>query len=109
MDGVGTKRVFEDDQIIVWYLELAPTEQCRPHTHRLDYVARVIAGATLEVFGPAGESLYTVVREPGEAMTFQVAGDQVIAESGSRVIPATHSVKNIGSQTFKEVLVEFKR
>ena len=109
MSGVGTQKVFEDDRVIVWHLDLEPGEQGRQHTHELDYVARVVAGSTLEVLGPNGELLYKVERESGEAINFRIAGDQVTSNfSESSPIPATHSVKNVGTRTFKEVLIEFK-
>ena len=65
MAGVGTQKVFEDDQIIVWHLDLEPGEQGERHTHELDYVIRILSGSTLEVSGPNGELLDTVELEAG--------------------------------------------
>ena len=110
MGGVGTQKIFEDDRVILWRLDLEPGEQGKQHTHELDYVARVMAGSTLEVLGPGGESLYVVKREPGDAITFRIVGDHVLANgAGATPVPATHSVRNIGDRTFKEVIVEFKQ
>ena len=52
MVGVGTQKVFEDDRVIVWHLDLEPGEQGERHTHTLDYVIRVLSGSTLEVCAP---------------------------------------------------------
>jgi quercetin dioxygenase-like cupin family protein len=52
MAGVGTRKVFEDDRVIVWHLDLEPGQQGERHTHKLDYVVRVLSGSTLEVAGP---------------------------------------------------------
>ena len=109
MAGVGTKKVFEDDRVIVWHLDLEPGEQGDRHTHRLDYVVRVVAGSTLEVSGPSGEFLDTVELESGGAVAFRVVGDQIISDRpGYPTVPATHSARNVGKTTFKEVLIEFK-
>ena len=109
MAGVGTQKVFEDDRVIVWHLDLEPGEHGGTHTHKLDYVVRVISGSTLEVFGPKGESLYTVELEAGGAVQFRIDGKQIVSDRpGYPAVPATHSAKNIGTNTFREVLIEFK-
>ena len=41
MAGVGTQKVFENDRVIVWHLDLEPAEQGQRHMHELDYVVRV--------------------------------------------------------------------
>ena len=109
MAGVGTRKVFENDRVNVWHLDLEPGQQCEQHTHHLDYVIRVLSGSTLEVFGPNGELLDTVELESGGAVSFRVDGDQIVADRpGYPVVPATHSAKNVGTTIFREVLIEFK-
>jgi hypothetical protein len=109
MSGVGTQKVFENDRVIVWHLDLEPGEQGERHTHKLDYVVRVLAGSTLEVSGPDGEFLDTVEIESGGAVSFRIDGDQILADRpGYPAVPATHSAKNIGPNTFREILIEFK-
>lgn len=109
MSGIGTNKVYEDDRVVVWHLDLEPGEQCELHTHELDFSARVLSGSTLEVYGQDGELLYSVKRTAEETMNFRMEGDQVVSDlpdhSGA---PATHSVRNVGSDTFREVLIEFK-
>ena len=110
MAGVGTQKVFESDRIVVWHLDLEPGEQVDRHTHELDYVVRIVSGSTLEVFGPDGESLDIVELEAGETTSFRVDGDQIVADRpGYPAVPATHSARNVGSDTFREVLIEFKK
>lgn len=109
MAGVGTKKVFEDDRVIVWHLDLEPGQHGERHTHKLDYVVRILAGSTLEVFGPEGELLDTVELEAGGAVSFRIQGDQILADRpGYPAVPVTHSARNVGSTTFREILVEFK-
>lgn len=110
MAGVGTKKVFENDRVIVWHLDLEPGERGTRHTHDLDYVVRVISGSTLEVFGPKDELLDTVELESGGAVSFRIEGDQIVADRpGYPAVPVTHSARNVGTDTFREVLIEFKR
>ena len=109
MAGVGTRKVFENDRVIVWHLDLEPGEQGDLHTHKLDYVVRVLSGSTLEVSGPDGELLYAVEREAGGALSFRMEGDQIVSDrSGYPAVPATHAARNVGENTFREVLIEFK-
>jgi beta-alanine degradation protein BauB len=109
MSEVGTQKVFEDDRVIVWHLDLEPGQHGAMHTHTLNYVVRVVSGSTLEVFGPKNELLYNVELEAGAAVAFEVSGDQIISDRpGYPAVPATHSAKNVGSNTFREVLIEFK-
>ena len=109
MAGVGTQTVFENDRVVVWNLDLEPGEQGDRHTHKLDYVVRVVSASTLEVQGPDGSVLDTVDFESGGAVSFRIDGDQIIADRpGYPVVPVTHSARNVGTSTFREVLIEFK-
>ena len=109
MAGVGTKKVFENEHVTVWHLDLAPGEHGAEHTHALDYVVRVLNGSTLQIYGAGAMLLDTVTLESGGAVSFRVAGDSIIADRpGYPTVPATHSAKNIGTTTFREVLIEFK-
>ena len=109
MAGVGTQKVFENERIAVWHLDLEPGEQVERHTHKLDYVVRIVSGSTLEVFGPSGESLDTVKLEAGAAVSFRIDGDQIVSDRpGYPAVPATHSARNVGASTFREVFIEFK-
>ncbi len=101
--------VYEDERVRVWHLDLEPGEHGNRHTHELDYAVRVVSGSSLEVYGPDGELLDTVELESGGAVSFRVQGDVIVADRpGYPAVPVTHSAKNIGTSTFREVLVEFK-
>ena len=101
MSGVGTKLVFEDDRVIVWHLDLESGQHGALHTHTLNYVVRVVSGSTLEVFGPDNELLYIVELEAGAAVAFTVDGERIVSDRpGYPAVPATHSVKNVGTETF---------
>ncbi len=103
------QKVFENDRVIVWHLDLEPGEQGARHTHELDYVVHVVSGSTLEVSGPEGELLYKVELEAGGAVNFRMDGDQIVSDRPEYpAVPATHSARNVGENTFREVLIEFK-
>ncbi len=109
MAGVGTQKVFENERVIVWHLDLEPGEEGERHSHELDYIVRILSGSTLEVFGPSGELLDTVEFEAGGAVSFRIDGDQIVSDRpGYPTVPATHSARNVGANTFREVLIEFK-
>jgi hypothetical protein len=70
----------------------------------------VLSGSTLEVSGPDGEFLDTVEIESGGAVSFRIHGDQILSDRpGYPAVPATHSARNIGANTFREILIEFKK
>ena len=52
---------------------------------------------------------YTVELDAGAATSFRMDGEHIVSDRpGYRPIPATHSVRNVGANTFREVLIEFK-
>ena len=44
LGDIGSKLLFEDDEIRIWELRLAPGEESSPHQHRCDYVIVDVAG-----------------------------------------------------------------
>ena len=109
MAGVGTRKRFENERVVVWDLDLEPGEQVGPHTHVLDYVVRILSGSVLEVFDGAGGSLGRVELEAGGAVCFRIDGDRIVSDRpGYPVVPKTHSARNVGTETYREVLIEFK-
>ncbi len=78
MAEVGTRKVFENDQIIVWELELEPSERLPLHTHSRDYFVYVIRGSTIEVFDADGNLTHTLHPQDRETLSLQVEGKQLI-------------------------------
>jgi quercetin dioxygenase-like cupin family protein len=93
MADVGTKVIFEDDEIKVWNLIIDPGEASGLHTHDHNYFYYVVEGATLEICREDG-TLNTVTMQ---------TGDVVGGVEGS-----THDAKNIDDKRFRNVLVEVK-
>ena len=93
MAEVGTRVIFEDDEVKVWNLIIDPGEASGVHTHKNNYFYYVVEGTTLEIYREDG-TMDTVTMEPGTV---------VGGKEGS-----THDAKNIGDTRFRNVLVEVK-
>lgn len=107
MAGVGTTKLFENDDVIVWDFRLEPGESTAVHTHELPYFFRVVAGSTLAVTASDGSPLADIDFRTGSTHSLALDGADLVTAEGARV-PATHAAKNIGSSTYHEVLVELK-
>lgn len=106
-NGVGTGKLFENEDIVVWDFRLAPGESTGSHTHDLPYFFRVLAGSTLAISDGDGEPLGDVPFEPGDTRSVTIDGDDLLSSKGVRV-PRTHTAKNIGSTDYHEILIELK-
>ena len=109
MAGVGSKVVFEDDKIKVWEFNLEPGEQTGTHTHELEYVFYVINGSTLEVFDADNHFVTPLEFNDGDVLPLRLEGDElVVIGNESLRVPATHSARNAGVTTYREILIEKK-
>lgn len=100
---VGTKRLFENDRVVVWEMRLAPGEKEQIHEHKHDYVMVQISGdrvaADLE---PECKGTWAALA--GQRIEGDVANGQVLfAEKGG-----IEAAVNIGQETFYEIIVELK-
>ncbi len=93
MADVGTKVIFEDDEIKVWNLIIDPGETSGLHTHNHNYFYYVVEGTTLEIH-----------RENGMVNTVTMRSGEVVSGTEG----STHNAKNIGDTRFRNVLVEVK-
>jgi len=109
MAGVGSNVVFEDDKIKVWEFNLEPGEQTPVHTHELEYIFYVINGTTLEVFDADGKPLQPLILSDGDVVALRLEGDELVVIGDESVrVPATHSARNGGPATYREILIEKK-
>jgi hypothetical protein len=111
MAGVGTEKVFENDKVIVWNFELQAGEETPVHTHERAYMWYAINGAPLQIFDESGNDLGTLDVPTGAIYSLKYDSGylEVISEVGKGVrVPATHKARNVGSQPYREVLVEYK-
>lgn len=106
MSGVGTKKVFENDRVIVWEMTLEPGESTGLHTHENEYFFQVISGSTLETVSSHGASLGEFDFSTGSTHYLKLEGDELVY--GDLRVPAEHEAKNVGSSRYYEILVELK-
>ncbi len=92
MADVGTKLIFENEQVRVWEFTLEPGQVIESHKHECDYLFYPIEGATLEVMRDSG--VKQVALNAGEVY-FRKGGD-------------THAARNVDDHRYHEVLVELK-
>ncbi len=109
MGEVGTKKLFEDERIVVWEFALEPGERTPCHTHDKDYMWYVIEGSMLEVFGADGRPLGSFEARTGEVFSIDCRGNELVSNDGRGLrVPATHSARNAGGTRYREILVEKK-
>jgi hypothetical protein len=104
IDGqVGTKKLFENDRVVVWEMRLAPGEKEKIHEHTNDYVMVQITGDRVAgVFEP--ESKGTWAEYAGRSLEGDVSnGNVIFAEKGG-----IEAAENIGKEPFYEIIVELK-
>jgi hypothetical protein len=91
---IGTEMIFEDDQVRIWTIDLAPGEEAPFHTHLLDYTTITIEGDMVERINADGSR------------------DRIPAQAGAvtRWYQSTqrHGLKNVGSRRFRNIIVEVK-
>jgi beta-alanine degradation protein BauB len=106
MADIATKKLFENEKIVVWEMVLEPGQSSGLHTHSNSYLFHVLEGSTCEVTDKEGKSCGALTMEPGFTMFFQLGGKELVA--GDFRIPVTHSARNLGATRFREILVETK-
>lgn len=91
---VATRVLFENQDVKVWEMDLAPGETCGLHRHTMDYILYILSGADIGVEAPGQKPF-----------SFNVKA------RGTYFVPAggAESAHNAGSTRFFEALVELKR
>lgn len=111
MSGVGSQRLFENDQIIVWDFILEAGEASPVHTHEHDYMYYVTEGSRLALSDAAGALLGEFDVEAGAVFELKLQGETITIVSeafNGFAMPVTHRVANIGTSRYREILVETK-
>ena len=96
---VGTKVVFENDQVRVWVLKLAPGERSAIHQHDLDHLLIQIRGDRIAV-EPEADAGGT----HRDYMEAEVIPGMVVHVPKGGIETAV----NVGADPYYEVLVELK-
>lgn len=96
MHPVGSKILFEDDQVRIWEASVAPGESLPIHLHDLDYVTVALTEGDVEVYEADG-----TVRKG-----HRVAGDVQVTKVGAG---QTHVLKNVGTGPYVNRIIELKQ
>ncbi len=100
---VGTKKLFENDRVVVGEMRLAPGEQELVHEHTNDYVMVQIAGDRVAAdFEPGCKGTWSEFagrRREGDVFN----GNVLFAEKGG-----IEAAVNVGTEEFYEIIVELK-
>ena len=94
---VGTKMLLSNDVVNVWDFRIAPKQQCHLHQHLLDYFFVNLKPSQTQALDETNQLL--------GAPQFQEAMQLTYVELAS---PAIHAVLNVGTEEFKQIIVEFK-
>lgn len=109
--NVGTEKIFENDKVIIWNFELKPGEETPMHRHDKSYVWYAIQGAPLDLEDDKGNNLGVLEVPTNSVFNIKCDGGEleVLSEVGKGAkIPVTHKAKNVGKETYREILIEFK-
>ena len=92
---VATRMIFDNDDVRVWEMDLAPGAVCGLHHHTMDYVLFILSGANVGAQAPGGRKM----------MPFPVRS------RATYFVPAggIESAHNMGDTRFFEALFELKR
>lgn len=96
--GVGSQILFEDDNVRIWELKLAPGEASDLHRHAYDYYLVIMAGDLVAGIPPKSTGMEPFVG--------------VVPANGNTVpVPkgGFEWALNVGTKTYHEILIELKK
>lgn len=96
-ENVGTKLLFENDQVRVWDLTLAPGESTGMHRHQHDYFYVVIGGGQLQGVNADGTKGDPRLMNDGDVRWRDVNGEDI------------HEAINAGDGPWRNIIVEMKK
>lgn len=94
---VGTRLLFENDQVRVWDLRLEPGQSTGLHRHSTDYFYLVIGEGTLQGKSADGSLKEAKSMSDGEVQFRHIDGEEV------------HEAINVGDQPWRNIVVELKK
>ena len=98
LGGVGTTVLYEDDDVRIWEMKLAPGEASDLHHHEHDYFLVIDSGDLVAGVPPKGSPMDLFVgKVPPDGNTVRVPKG------------GTEWAVNVGTKTYHEILIELKR
>ena len=97
---IGSKIVYEDDRVRVWFLKLDPGERSAIHRHEHDYLLMMVAGDRI-----------AVIPEPDTVSEYTDYYEAAVQPGRVDCIPAggIETAYNPGAERYHEVIVELKQ
>jgi len=99
-ENVGTKLMYENEQVRVWDLALAPGDSLEKHIHRTDYFFIVESGGLIRFSNPDDSSDFRDVQFEDDQVTFREVGP-----SGK----VDNRLTNIGTKHHRNYVIELKQ
>jgi beta-alanine degradation protein BauB len=100
LGDVATTKLFENDRVRVWAMELDPGHSSDVHEHTLDYLLIQLDGDKIAgIFEPDTKGPYP----PGTVEGDVTSGNVIYIERGG-----IETAKNTGQRRYREILVELK-
>lgn len=99
-EQVGTKLLFENEQVRVWELAVAPGESLDAHLHQLDYVYIVPSGGILR---------FTDSKDPNSFHDTTFQDGQVSFVSVSEEGRVDGHLTNVGDKPHLNYIIELKK
>jgi quercetin dioxygenase-like cupin family protein len=93
LGAIGSRIIFENEQVRVWELAVEPGRSKGWHRHDLPYVIVPMTGGDIEI-----ESINGTVVRPKESV-----GEAIWRDAGE-----VHDLRNLGRATYRNVLIELK-
>ena len=105
------KKIYENDEVIIWDYTLEPGERSGVHTHEKNYTFIVTQASELKELDGHGNYVEAPPLKKGDIFSYNISEDNttlldMIGNSLSQ--PSTHEAVNIGDSTYKEILIEYK-
>src|SRR5437867_10045571 len=99
LGDVATRRLFENERVRIWEMDLAPGARSDTHRHEVDYVLVQIEGDRI-----------AAMPEPdtGGAYREYVEADVVPGRARYITRGGIETAINIGQQRYREILIELK-
>lgn len=94
-EELGQQLLLANDRVRVWLDVVAPGEAQPVHTHRSPYLSVTLTPTHAQVLEPDGTVRYDVDRPAGEATWF-----------GPDRVPTTHTMRNVGEEEVRVLIVE---
>lgn len=105
------KKVYENDEVIIWDYYLAPDQKSGVHTHDKDYTFVVTKASKLQELDGKGQPVDAPPLQERDVFTYNVSEDKTTlfdAIGNGLTQPATHEAHNVGDSIYKEILIEYK-